>query len=125
MEENIDNLTKGIISESTKLKPLFNLCEHQDYSIKDSDHQQQQQDITANYLPEGISNHNPICISVVNTRRSRPKSFKFCNTWAQHPQILARVAEVWSTKVDGHLMYQIVQTEVVEEETQRIEATIF
>lgn len=62
----------------------------------------------ANFLPEGISDHSPIRISMVNANSCRKKAFKFCNTWAQHPEFLSRIDQIWSKPVEGYKMYQIV-----------------
>ncbi|XP_070033084.1 uncharacterized protein [Nicotiana tomentosiformis] len=45
----------------------------------------------ANFLPEGISDHSPVSISLLNLKNNRQKAFKYCNTWSQHPQFLVKV----------------------------------
>lgn len=62
----------------------------------------------ANYLPEGISDHIPVCIVIVNSGRGNPSAFKYCNTWSQHPQFLLCVAKGWRIKVKGYMMFQVI-----------------
>ncbi|XP_075081951.1 uncharacterized protein LOC142166466 [Nicotiana tabacum] len=63
----------------------------------------------ANFLLEGIGDHIPVSISLLNLKNNRQKAFKYCNTWSQHPQFLVKVEEVWKQPVEGHMTYQVIR----------------
>ncbi|XP_060200824.1 uncharacterized protein LOC132629104 [Lycium barbarum] len=63
----------------------------------------------ARCLPEGISNHCPLKVCLTDERARTKKSFKFCNSWGQHPQFIDLVKQSWETPITGCKMFQIMK----------------
>lgn len=51
-------------------------------------------------LPEGMSDHCPISVKLTNAPWLSRRPFKFCNTWAQHPQFLTKVQTIWNQQME-------------------------
>lgn len=66
-------------------------------------------DYSAHFLPEGISNHYPIRISLINDPRRKKASFKFCNIWISHFKFLNLVTDVWEQEVVGYQIFSVVR----------------
>ncbi|XP_059295406.1 uncharacterized protein LOC132048730 [Lycium ferocissimum] len=56
----------------------------------------------ANFLPEGVSDHNPVKIALLNSPRRTKPAFKYCNVWASHPKFLDIMQEEWNHGVEGY-----------------------
>ncbi|XP_074299427.1 uncharacterized protein LOC141630522 [Silene latifolia] len=62
----------------------------------------------AQALPSGISDHSPLIVTTDPTIQSRPIPFQYLNYWGDDPLFQDTVAQIWSTKVSGTAMYQLV-----------------
>ncbi|KAL2246246.1 UNVERIFIED_CONTAM: hypothetical protein Sindi_2892800 [Sesamum indicum] len=57
---------------------------------------------SAHFNPPGcLSDHSPNIISIFDPTPTKPKSFRFFNMWADHPNFLATVEARWNLSVDG------------------------
>ncbi|XP_019233350.1 PREDICTED: uncharacterized protein LOC109213958 [Nicotiana attenuata] len=63
----------------------------------------------ATFLPEGINDHCPVKISLLDAPPKAKKAFQFCNVWVNYPQFIERVKSIWGTHIDGCRMLQIVR----------------
>ncbi|XP_060200518.1 uncharacterized protein LOC132628769 [Lycium barbarum] len=62
-----------------------------------------------NVLPEGVSDHCPLVVKVIEDRTKKKSSFKFSNIWSTHPDFLRIVAQDWAKEVVGCKMHKIVK----------------
>lgn len=62
----------------------------------------------ATFLPEGISDHCPMTVSLLNALPKVNKPFQYCNAWSNHPQFLEIVKSVWGVQLEGCRMLQAV-----------------
>nr|XP_009607477.1 uncharacterized protein LOC104101690 [Nicotiana tomentosiformis] len=57
-------------------------------------------------LPEGISDHCPIKVSLAEENPRRKRSFQYCNTWSHNPQFVdLRSKAVWIKLGDDNTQY--------------------
>ncbi|XP_020547320.1 uncharacterized protein LOC110011493, partial [Sesamum indicum] len=57
---------------------------------------------SAHFNPPGcLSDHSPGIVSILDPAPTKPKSFRFFNMWADHPDFLATVEAKWNLSVDG------------------------
>nr|XP_016444822.1 PREDICTED: uncharacterized protein LOC107770069 [Nicotiana tabacum] len=63
----------------------------------------------ATFLPEGINDHCPVKISLLDSLPKAKKPFQLCNVWVNHPQFIERVESIWATHIDGCRMLQVVR----------------
>ncbi|KAK4719178.1 hypothetical protein R3W88_017516 [Solanum pinnatisectum] len=61
------------------------------------------------FLPEGISDHRPAKVSLIEERSRRRKSFQFCNECATHPQFLGIVTNGWKDDIQSCKMLNFVK----------------
>ncbi|XP_019251316.1 PREDICTED: uncharacterized protein LOC109230251 [Nicotiana attenuata] len=55
-------------------------------------------DCRAKFLPEGVSDHSPIQITIAQNNNQARKTFRYCNMWSSHPKFKEIVENVWSQK---------------------------
>ncbi|XP_060212118.1 uncharacterized protein LOC132639701 [Lycium barbarum] len=60
------------------------------------------------YLPEGVSDHNPAHVTLVNSKPKQRRAFKYYNAWSTHPDFMGIVQEEWQTHIEGCKMYQVI-----------------
>ncbi|XP_009595092.1 uncharacterized protein [Nicotiana tomentosiformis] len=60
-------------------------------------------------LPEGVSDHCPFVVEMIQTQEKKGKAFRYCNMWSKHPDFLHIVAEGWAMQVEGCKIYQVVK----------------
>lgn len=60
-------------------------------------------------LPEGISDHCPIKVSLAEENPRRKRSFQYCNTWSHNPQFVDLVREERNTSFKGCKMFKVVK----------------
>ncbi|KAH0652632.1 hypothetical protein KY289_030310 [Solanum tuberosum] len=63
----------------------------------------------ATFLPEGISDHCPIKITLTEERLRMQRSFLYCNAWGQAPQFQSLVKAGWEVTIQGCKMFQVVK----------------
>lgn len=63
----------------------------------------------AKYLPEGISNHCPVQITLEGERIRNKKFFQYCNVWGQHPQFRDIMKAGWEVQIEGCKMLRVVR----------------
>ncbi|XP_019223716.1 PREDICTED: uncharacterized protein LOC109205460 [Nicotiana attenuata] len=63
---------------------------------------------TVHYMTEGLYDHSPAIISWDNRKQMVNRHFKYFNMWSMDPDFKGKVAESWSTGINGTKMYQIV-----------------
>ncbi|MCD7465414.1 hypothetical protein HAX54_001251 [Datura stramonium] len=59
----------------------------------------QMPEFSTTFLPEGISDHCPARIALIDSPRRSRKSLKYCNEWSTHPQFLESVQVGWQQEV--------------------------
>ncbi|KAM3200902.1 hypothetical protein P3L10_033265 [Capsicum annuum] len=64
---------------------------------------------SANFMAEGLSDHCPVKISLINELRMERPAFKFCNVWTSHLQFMNIVNEGWNQNVEGCQMFRIIK----------------
>lgn len=60
-------------------------------------------------LPEGVSDHCPFVVEMIQTQEKKGKAFRYCNIWSKHPDFLHIVEEGWAMQVEGCKIYQVVK----------------
>ncbi|KAH0745371.1 hypothetical protein KY285_007028 [Solanum tuberosum] len=63
----------------------------------------------ANFLPEGVSDHCLVVISLLDGPRRVKPAFKYCNVWASHPEFLNIVKKTRDHNIEGHQMFRVVK----------------
>lgn len=72
-----------------------------DRSLANSDWMQIFPSTRAHFLVPGISDHSVMEIHTRDSIPSRPKPFKFYNSWIKHPLFDSLVRGIWGTFIDG------------------------
>ncbi|KAL0287981.1 UNVERIFIED_CONTAM: hypothetical protein Sradi_7112700 [Sesamum radiatum] len=63
---------------------------------------------SAHFKPPGcLSDHSPGIVSIFDHPPPKPKNFRFFNMWADHPDFLATVEEVWGLNVEGTAQFKL------------------
>lgn len=60
----------------------------------------------ATFLTAGVSDHSPVVVKVAEMPRLR-SPFHFFNYWADHPNFLSLVREVWKEEIPGSPIFQL------------------
>lgn len=63
----------------------------------------------ANFLLEGVSDHCPVVISLLDGPRRVKPTFKYCNVCTSHPEFLNIVKETWDQNIEGYQMFRVVK----------------
>ncbi|KAK9675896.1 hypothetical protein RND81_11G039500 [Saponaria officinalis] len=63
------------------------------------------EDLKANFLPSGISDHSPCLVSIFEDVR-RPPRFQFLHCWVDHPDYKNVVQSAWSIPTSGTVMFR-------------------
>ncbi|XP_060182858.1 uncharacterized protein LOC132612786 [Lycium barbarum] len=61
------------------------------------------------FLPEGVSDHCPAKVNLIEGRSRQQRSFLYCNVRGQHPQFLQLVKVGWEIPIQGCKMLQVVK----------------
>ncbi|KAJ9561536.1 hypothetical protein OSB04_006696 [Centaurea solstitialis] len=66
-------------------------------------------DVTARFLPRGLSDHSPGILSFLGGQRRFVAPFKFDNFLTNDPRFLEIVKEGWNMHVEGTFMFRVVE----------------
>ncbi|XP_075080128.1 uncharacterized protein LOC142165484 [Nicotiana tabacum] len=61
------------------------------------------------FLTEGINDHCPAKVTLVEERQKIRRTFQFCNIWAKHFQFMRIVKEGWEINLEGCKMFKVVK----------------
>ncbi|XP_022042229.1 uncharacterized protein LOC110944891 [Helianthus annuus] len=61
------------------------------------------------FHPWRVSYHTPCILVLPNIQRDKPKPFKFVNLLTRKLGFIDVVKNIWSTKVDGYYMFQVIK----------------
>ncbi|XP_060183173.1 uncharacterized protein LOC132613142 [Lycium barbarum] len=64
---------------------------------------------TAVNLPEGISDHCPIKLTLTGQNTRRKRAFQYFNVWGQHPSFMNTVRKGWDININGCSMWKLVR----------------
>ncbi|XP_028124903.1 uncharacterized protein LOC114321868 [Camellia sinensis] len=64
---------------------------------------------SALFLPSGVSDHSPVVITLDPKVSNFRKPFKFFDFWADHPNFVQKVDEMWRKYIKGSPMFRVCQ----------------
>ncbi|XP_009784857.2 uncharacterized protein LOC107804402 [Nicotiana tabacum] len=63
----------------------------------------------AKFLPEGISDHCPMQLTLEGIKTRKKKSFQYCNVWDQHPLFDATIKAGWEVQIEWCKILRVVK----------------
>ena len=59
------------------------------------------------FMPQGISDHSPMVVNILNSARRKGMPFKFYNCWTSIETFPHTVHSSWSTPMEGNMQFQL------------------
>ncbi|XP_070025730.1 uncharacterized protein [Nicotiana sylvestris] len=85
-------------------------------------------EFAARFLNEGISDHCPAKVAMVEERQRIKRAFQYCNNWAKNPNFMKIVKEGWEINLEGCKMFKAqeqLQRNPLNVEYQQTEAATY